>query len=116
MNKPSFALASLVAIALAGCANKQNSTADLMRQHAAQDSSRAAMQKDLAKQWDRGNELIISGTKQLEVAEKREKQAEKQLRQAQKNLKQAKRDIAKGERLKQRAEKRFAEEFPQSRL
>ncbi len=116
MNKPSLALTGILALALGGCANKQPSTADLMRQHAAEDSSRAAIQKDLAKQWDRGNELIASGTKQIKVAEKQISQSEKQLREAQRELKQAKRDVSKGERLKQQAEKRFSEEFPRSSL
>ena len=116
MTKTSLALTGILAVALSGCANKQPSTADLMRQHAAQDSSRAAMQKDLAKQWDRGSELIVSGNKQIRTAEKQVNQAEKQLREAQRDLKQAKRDVAKGERLKQRAEKKFSEEFPQSSL
>lgn len=114
MTKPFLTVTGMLAMLLTGCANKQPSTADLMRQHAAQDSSRAALQKDLAKQWDRGNELIVSGNKRIESAQKKASQAEKRLHEAQRELKQAKQDVAKGERMRNRAEKRFADEFPQS--
>lgn len=116
MKKVCFALATILVLTATGCANKQPSTADLMRQQAAQGSSTANLQKQLAKQWDQGNDLIASGNKRIQKAEKDVRAAEKELREAQRDLKNAKRDVAKGERLKKKAEKRFSEEFPQTSL
>lgn len=116
MRKACFALAGILALTATGCANKQPSTADLMRQQAAQGSSTASLQKQLAKQWDEGNDLVVSGTKRIQKAEKDVREAEKELREAQRDLKRAKRDVAKGERLRKQAEKRFAEEFGQASL
>lgn len=116
MNQASIALASILLLTATGCANKQPSTADLMRQQAAQGSSTANVQKQLAKQWDEGNDLIASGTKRIQKAEKDVRKAENELREAQRDLKRAKRDVAKGERLKEKAEKRFAQEFPRTSL
>lgn len=116
MNKASFVLACTLALTATGCANQQPSTADLMREQAAQGSSTASLQKSLAKQWDQGNDLITSGTKRIQKAEKAVRESEKELREAQQDLKRAKRDVTKGERMKKKAEKRFAEAFPQTRL
>jgi exonuclease VII small subunit len=100
----------------AGCAASQPSTSDLMRDYAAEQGSQVAMQEALAKDWDKGSELINTGEQRVQQAEKDIRQAKKQLRDARRALKRGKRETARGQELKISSGNTFREHFPDNAL
>lgn len=109
------ALSSIVLVG-AGCSTNQPTTADLMRNHASEQSAEASLKKNLAKDWDKGTQLIDTGEKRVKRAEKDIRQAEKQLRDARKALEKGKREMAQGQKLKASSERKFRAQFPDSTL
>lgn len=109
-----LALSSVVLVG-AGCSN-QPTTADLMRDYAAEQSTEVALKKELAKDWEKGTKLVDTGEKRVKRAEKDIRQAEKQLRDARKALEKGKREIVRGQKLKARSERKFRARFPDSSL
>mgnify|MGYP003659354261 CR=1 FL=1 len=100
----------------AGCATQAPTPADLMRDYAAVQGAEVALKRDLAKDWEKGTELVVTGEKRVERAEKDIRQAEKDLRDSRKALQKGQREIERGQRLKTSSELKFRSAFPDSSL
>jgi hypothetical protein len=92
-------------LALAGCASAPPTSGDLMRGHGAEAQSQVDLKYQLAKDWDRGSQLVASGEKRLEAGERR-------VKDGQRDIKRGNREISEGQKLIQDSERRFREEFP----
>lgn len=108
------ALSSIMLIG-AGCSS-QPTTADLMRDYAAEQNAEVKLKKELAKDWEKGNKLIATGEKRVDRAEKDIRKAEKQIRDARKAMEKGKREMDKGRKLKASSERKFRAQFPDSTL
>ncbi len=110
-----LALSSIVLVG-AGCANNQPTAADMMRDHAAVQGAEVAIKQNLAKDWEEGTRLIVTGEERVEEARKDIRQAEKELRDSRKELQKGQREIDRGTKLKASSERKFRSEFPESSL
>jgi len=97
---------------LSGCAKKEPTAADLMRSHAKNVQERAELKEQLAKDWEKGQALVISGEKRVQEGEKLIKKAERDLKQGQEQLERGNREIAEGKNLMQQSESRFQQNYP----
>jgi septal ring factor EnvC (AmiA/AmiB activator) len=102
---------SLCILAVSGCARK-TTTADLMKGHAVEMQSQVDLKNQLAKEWERGQKLILSGEKRVNAGEKRVKSAERDLKRGQDDIERGRREIAEGQKLTEQSENRFRENFP----
>lgn len=96
---------------LGGCASTP-STGDLMRQYAVEQEQHIEMQKKLAVDWERGNELVTKGNKRLEKYQKRAEKASQTLEEARLAIEQANVEIAAGTELIKASEAQFKDKFP----
>ena len=104
---------SLCLVALAGCASKAPTTADLMRQHASDGGNQVALQSQLTKDWEKGAKMLESGEKRITDGEKRVKSAESDLQKGQDNIVRGRSEIAEGRSLMAASEMKFRELFPE---
>jgi hypothetical protein len=103
-------------VVLSGCANKPPTTSDLMRGHASELQASADARNQSARDWDKGQKLILSGEKNIKKGEKRVTAAERNLNTGNDLIAQGKREIAEGNRLINESEQRFLEIFPDLKL
>ncbi|MBS3762884.1 MAG: hypothetical protein KGZ25_06225 [Planctomycetes bacterium] len=101
-------------MALGGCTSKPTkpTTADLMKQHATDLQSDVNLRNQLAKEWERAQDLIARGQKRVKNGEKRVKAAERDLKRAQEDIERGEREIAEGQKLVNESERKFRENFP----
>ncbi|MDT8410521.1 MAG: hypothetical protein RQ741_13060 [Wenzhouxiangellaceae bacterium] len=83
-----------------------------MRQHSDQQQRQSEIKRQLAKDWERGDELIETGRKKVERGQNRIDKAEKELEKGTEEVEQGTRQIAEGQRLKAESERRFRARFP----
>lgn len=105
----------LVALgALTGCASQSQppTAADVMRGHASDAQEEADLRIELAKTWERGQELTESGKKKVDEGEERLSKAEREIREAQELISEGRSEVAEGTSLVQESERRFQERFP----
>ncbi|KIH78131.1 hypothetical protein SAMN05660860_03194 [Geoalkalibacter ferrihydriticus] len=115
MRKPlvkSWVIISLCLFALAGCANKPPTTADLMRQHATEGGAQVDLKNQLTKDWEKGAKLVETGEKRVKDGEKRVKSAERELKRGQDDIERGRSEISEGQKLINMSEKKFRENFP----
>ena len=104
----------LYLFALAGCASKPTTTtADLMRQHATEVQSQVDLKDRLAKDWDKGADMVATGEKRVKDGENRVKAAERDLKRGQDDIARGKREVSDGQKLINESERIFRENFPE---
>ena len=111
-----LAAAAIAMSILAGCAEKAPTTSDFMRMHAADEKQMAQEQKDIAKEWDRGLKLKMSGEKRVSDAEALIKSRDKDVATVRLEIEQGNKDIIDGTAIEQRSEREFREKFPDLKL
>lgn len=99
----------------AGCASKLT-TADFMRGYATEEQAQVDLKNQFAKDWERGQKLIESGTENIEDGEKRVESAGKDLERGKDQIKDGNREVIEGNKLVKDAEQRFREAFPDREL
>ena len=105
-------VAGVSILTLSGCAKKQPTAADLMRNHAKNVQEKAELKAQLAKDWEKGQALVISGEKRVQEGEKLIKKAERDLKRGQEQLERGNRETAEGKTLMQQSESQFQQNFP----
>ena len=110
------AVTTLVIIALSGCADKAPTTADFMRMHALDEKQASADQKAIAKEWDRGSKLKLSGEKMIKDGEKLVKSGDHDMTIGKQNIEQGKKDSAEGTTIMDENERVFQEKYPNLKL
>jgi hypothetical protein len=95
-------VAGVLMLSLAACAKSPPDTGDFMRQHATDEQTLVDLQRQLAKDWTRGSELVVSG--------------EKRVKSGQAELERGQQEIAEGKMLMQESERLFREKFPLLKL
>lgn len=108
----------LIVAVWAGCSHEPT-TADLMREHAAEAQTQVDLKNELAKEWEKGQKIAAAGEKRVNRGERRVKSAQRALEKIQRNLKKGqeeiergRREIAKGREMIENSERRFRETFP----
>lgn len=101
---------------LAGCASKAPTTGDFMRMHAAEGKAEASDQKQMAKEWDKGSALKVSGTKLIKHGEDLIKSGEKDITTGKQEIEQGNKDIVEGEKLMLDRKQDFQETYPNQKL
>lgn len=104
----------VVAAVVSGCASNP-SKGDLMRDHRSevqiQAQAEGELQDQLARDWDRGQELIESGNNNIADGEKRIEAAKEELKRGKEQVEQGKRELAEGKELVQTSERGFRDAF-----
>jgi len=100
-----WAAAGLVVVWLTGCASNKPTTGELMKTHGTEMKEQADLKASLAKDWEKGDEMVKSG-------EKRIKKANQTIERARRDSERGDRDIREGHRLMQESERKFREAFP----
>ncbi|GGC91346.1 hypothetical protein [Halopseudomonas salina] len=103
------------ALFVTGCSTSPT-TSDLMRDHAAELSDQVILKRQIAKDWDTGNKMIIDGEKAVKRADRAVRRAERELSRAQADLENAQNQISEGAQLKFDSEQRFRTHFPDDSL
>lgn len=101
-----------------GCASKpvEPTLADAMRDHS-EDAQRESMAKqELARDWERGAELVAEGSERVARGKQRIEDAEKAIERGTSEIERGNQQIAEGAALKARSEQRFRERFPELSL
>ncbi|MBU1927920.1 hypothetical protein KKG77_02860 [bacterium] len=110
------AITTLAIIALSGCAAKAPTTADFMRMHA-QDEKEASLDKrTIAKEWDRGSNLKLSGEEMVKNGEKLVKSGDHDMTVGKQNIEQGNKDSAEGTTIMNDNERVFKEKYPDLKL
>ena len=102
--------------ALVGCSSKAPTTGDFMRMHAAEGKAEVSDQKQMAKEWDKGSALKVSGTKLNKHGEDLIKSGEKDITTGKQEIEQGNKDIAEGEKLMIESKQDFQETYPNQKL
>lgn len=112
----------LIVAAWAGC-SKKPTTADQMRDYAAEAQTQVDLKNELAKEWEKGQKIAAAGEKRVNRGERRVKSAQRALEKIQRDLKKGqeeiergRREITKGRELMENSEQRFRETFPSREL
>lgn len=97
-----------------GCASNpaEPTLADSMREHSAEQQRQSDAKQQLARDWERGAELVQSGEKLVARGEERIEAAEKAMEKGTSEIERGNEQILEGEELKTRSERRFREQFP----
>ena len=103
---------SLCLLALTGCAGNKT-TADLMRDDASVGQTQVDLKNQIAKDWEKGTNLIATGEKRVENGEDRVKSAERNLKKGQDEIARGQREIADGKKLITDSERTFREDYPE---
>lgn len=116
-------LTTLAIMALSGCVAKAPTTADFMRMHAQDEKEMSLNQRAIAKEWDRGSNLKISGEKMIKDGEKSTKDGEKLVKKGnedmaagKQNIEQGNKDSIDGTVLMNENERVFREKYPDLKL
>ena len=103
-----FAVAVLLT---AGCATRPT-LADAMRAHSDEQQRQSEVKKELAADWERGNELLEAGRKKVARGERRIEEAEQAIERGTAEIESGTEQMAEGRALKAQSERRFRERFP----
>lgn len=116
-------LTTLAIMTLSGCAAKAPTTADFMRMHAQDEKEASLEQRAIAKEWDRGSNLKLSGEKMIKDGEKSIKDGEKLVKKGnedmtagKKNIEQGNKDSIDGTVLMNENKRIFIEKYPDLKL
>jgi len=116
-------LTTLAIIAFSGCADKAPTTGDFMRMHAQDEKEMSLNQRAIAKEWDRGSNLKLSGEKMIKDGEKSVKEGEKLVKKGnedmtagKQNIEQGNKDSIDGTVLMNENERVFREKYPDLKL
>jgi hypothetical protein len=117
MNELKMIAASVILLAsLVGCSSKAPTTGDFMRMHAADEKATGADQKQIAKNWDHGSELKLSGQKLVKHGEDLIKSGDKDMTIGKSEIEQGNKDIVEGTKLTEDSERIFHEKYPDLKL
>ena len=116
-------LTTLVIMTLSGCADKTPTTADFMRMHAQDEKEASLEQRALAKEWDRGSNLKLSGDDMIKNGQKSVKDGEKLVKEGNENVTAGKKNIEQGNKnsidgtvLMNENKRIFIEKYPDLKL
>lgn len=98
---------------LTGCAGNQETTADLMRDDATLGQNQVDRKNQIAKDWERGKELIVTGENRLEEGEEQVESAQDELESGQETIERGEEEIAEGKKLVRDSERKFREDYPE---
>lgn len=104
---------SLCLLALTGCVGSQETTADLMRDDASAGQTQVDVKNQIAKDWERGNKLIVTGEKRVEQGKRQVESAEDDLENGHDIIARGQQEIAEGEKLVRESERKFREDYPE---
>ncbi len=110
-----YSVISAYLLVLSGCTSTPT-TADHMRGHATEMQAKVDLKHQLAKDWEKGTNMVSSGKKRVQDGEKRVKSAKRDLKRGQDDIEAGGREIAKGQKLIQESERKFRENFPELAL
>lgn len=102
--------------ALVGCATKAPTIGDFMRMHAAEEKAIGVEQKQMAKEWDKGSSLKVSGVKLIKHGEDLIKSGEKDITTGKQEIEQGNKDIVEGEKMMEATKQKFEETYPDQKL
>lgn len=116
-------LTTLAIITLSGCADKAPTAADLMRMHAQDEKEASVVQKALAKEWDRGSNLKLSGEDKMKDGQKMVKAGEKLVKKGNEDVNAGKQNIQQGDKdsidgtvIMNENERIFREKYPDLKI
>ena len=102
---------------LTACSSSRAPTAaDMMRDYADVAQDRADLRSQLARDWDRGAALLVSGERRVRAGESRIESAEREIRRGRDDIERGNREIAEGQSLLEESERKFREAFPELNL
>ena len=107
---------AVIMAAFAGCVDKAPNTADFMRMHAAEEKATGVDQKEIAKEWDRGLKLKMSGEKLIKSGEALIKSGDKDMTKGKQQVEQGEKDVLEGTKIEQDSERKFREKYPDLKL
>lgn len=110
------AVSTLVMIALSGCADKSPTTSDFMRMHALDEKEAGIDQKAIAKEWDRGSKLKLSGEVMIKEGDKLVKSGDQDMTLGRQKIEQGNKDSAEGIKIMDESERVFQEKYPELKL
>ena len=105
------ALIVILLFVLAGCSSKPTK-ADAMRGYATELQKQVDLKNSLAKDWEKGANLIESGEKLLKESEEKMKRAEELIEEAREAKEEGTEQVNEGIKLIEESEKTFRENFP----
>ncbi len=114
-----FKIVAITAIAvftLTGCVSKSPTTSDFMRMHALDEKEISIDQKAIAKEWDRGSKLKLSGEGMIKEGEKLVKSGDHDMTIGQQKIEQGNKDTAEGIAAMNESERIFQEKYPDLKL
>lgn len=116
--KVAIAACAAAALLTAGCASKptEPTLADAMRAHSDEQQRQSEVKKKLAADWERGNELLEAGRKQVARGERRIEEAEQAIEKGQAEIESGTAQMAEGRALRAQSERQFRERFPELSL
>lgn len=97
-----------------GCAStpSEPTLADSMREHSAEQQRQSDAKKQLARDWERGAQLVEAGEKLVARGEERIEDAEQAIKKGRSEIELGNQQILEGQALKAESERRFRERFP----
>lgn len=110
------AVSTLVMFALSGCVSKSPTTSDFMRMHALDEKETGIDQKAIAKEWDRGSKLKLSGEEMVKDGEKLVKSGDQDMTLGKQKIEQGNKDSAEGTAIMNESERVFQEKYPDLKL
>ena len=116
-------LTTLVIMTLSGCADKAPTTADFMRMHAQDEKEMSLNQRTIAKEWDRGSNLKLSGEKMIKDGQKSVQDGDKLVKKGNEDMTVGKQKIEQGNKdsingtlIMNENERIFREKYPDLKL
>ncbi len=103
--------AGVVMVMLAGCSSVPTAS-DFMREDASEQHAQVKVKGQLAKDWDKGEELVKSGEDLVKSGENIIKNAESDLEKGRERVEKGNEKITEGKVLMQESEQKFQENFP----
>ncbi|MDD2369330.1 MAG: hypothetical protein PHQ90_08515 [Sulfuricurvum sp.] len=110
------AVSTLVMIALSGCVDKAPTTGDFMRMHALDEKKTGIDQKAIAKEWDRGSKLKLSGEEMIKEGDKLVKSGDQDMTLGNQKIEQGNKDSIEGTAIMNESERVFQEKYPELKL
>ncbi|MDD5119686.1 MAG: hypothetical protein PHP90_13970, partial [Sulfuricurvum sp.] len=107
------AVSTLVMIALSGCVDKAPTTGDFMRMHALDEKKTGIDQKAIAKEWDRGSKLKLSGEEMIKEGDKLVKSGDQDMTLGNQKIEQGNKDSIEGTAIMNESERVFQEKYPE---
>lgn len=109
-------VSTLVMIALSGCVDKEPTTSDFMRMHALDGKADWIDQKAIAKDWDKGSKLKVSGEEMIKDGEKLVKSAEQDMTLGKQKIEAGNKSVGEGTTIMNDNERIFQEKYPDLKL